>query len=50
MFIGLLLFFFAGAVVANGIPHFVKGTIGNRHQTPFNKPSSAPVNTLWGNS
>jgi len=50
MFIGLLLFFLAGVVGANGIPHFVKGIVGSRHQTPFKNPSSAPVNTLWGSA
>jgi hypothetical protein len=43
-----LPFFFAGAVAANGIPHFVKGIIGSRHKTPFKNPSSAPANALWG--
>jgi hypothetical protein len=30
------------------VPHFVKGVTGERHMTPFGKPSSAPVNVLWG--
>lgn len=50
MFIGSLLFFLVGVVVGNGIPHFVKGIIGSRHQTPFRKPSSAPMNALWGSA
>jgi hypothetical protein len=40
--------FLAGAFAANGIPHFIKGGIGQRHQTPFGKPSSAAVNVCWG--
>jgi hypothetical protein len=38
----------SGMVGANGIPHFVKGVIGQRHQSPFGKPSSAVVNVVWG--
>jgi hypothetical protein len=45
--------FFAGAFLANGIPHFVQGICGNKFQTPFASPrgvgeSSAIVNVLWG--
>ena len=40
--------FLAGAFAANGTPHFIKGGIGQRHQTPFGKPSSAAVNVCWG--
>ncbi len=45
--------FFAGAFLANGVPHFVQGICGNKFQTPFAKPpgvgeSSAIVNVLWG--
>jgi hypothetical protein len=45
--------FFAGAFVANGVPHFVQGICGNRFQTPFALPrgvgeSSAVVNVIWG--
>ena len=43
-----LLFFLAGLFGANGIPHFVKGVTGQRHMTPFGKPSSAVVNVVWG--
>ena len=44
--------FFAGAFLANVVPHFVQGTCGNRFPTPFAKPSgrglsSAPVNMVW---
>ena len=38
----------AGLLVANGIPHFIKGGMGQRHQTPFRKSSSAIVNVIWG--
>jgi hypothetical protein len=38
----------AGLVGANGVPHFVKGIVGQKHQTPFGKPSSAIINVLWG--
>ena len=46
-------YFFAGAFIANGVPHFVQGICGNQFQTPFASPpgvgeSSAIVNVLWG--
>src|ERR1700694_668607 len=45
--------FFAGAFLANAIPHIVQGICGNRFQTPFASPpgvgeSSAIVNVIWG--
>jgi hypothetical protein len=45
--------FFAGAFLANAIPHIVQGICGNKFQTPFASPrgvgeSSAVVNVLWG--
>jgi hypothetical protein len=45
--------FFAGAFVANGVPHFVQGVCGNKFQSPFASPpgfgdSSAVVNVVWG--
>lgn len=48
-----LAHFFAGAFLANGVPHFVQGICGNKFPTPFAKPpgvgeSSAVVNALWG--
>jgi hypothetical protein len=48
-----LAHFFAGAFLANGVPHFVQGVCGNKFQTPFASPrgvgeSSALVNVLWG--
>src|SRR5258706_15271752 len=44
---------FAGAFLANAIPHTVQGICGNRFQTPFASPrgvgeSSAIVNVIWG--
>jgi hypothetical protein len=46
-------YFFAGAFLANGVPHFVQGICGNKFQTPFASPpgvgeSSAVVNVVWG--
>jgi hypothetical protein len=40
--------FLAGLFAANGTPHFIKGVMGQKHQTPFGKPSSAVVNVCWG--
>jgi uncharacterized BrkB/YihY/UPF0761 family membrane protein len=45
--------FFAGAFLANAVPHIVQGICGNRFQTPFASPpfegeSSAVVNVIWG--
>jgi hypothetical protein len=40
--------FLAGLIGTNGIPHFVKGITGQKHQTPFGKGSSAVVNVAWG--
>ncbi len=45
--------FFAGAFLANAVPHFVNGVSGNKFPTPFANPpgkglSSALVNVLWG--
>lgn len=46
-------YFFAGAFLANAIPHFVSGSMGQAFQSPFAKPpgqglSSSTVNVLWG--
>ena len=48
-----IAYFFAGAFLANGLPHFLQGVSGNRFQTPFASPpgvgeSSPVVNVLWG--
>jgi hypothetical protein len=45
--------FFAGAFLANFVPHFTKGICGDKFPTPFAKPpgkglSSATTNVLWG--
>lgn len=40
--------FIAGLFGANGVPHFVQGITGKKHQTPFGKSSSAVVNVAWG--
>lgn len=44
--------FFAGALFANAVPHFVHGISGDKFPTPFAKPrgkglSSATTNVLW---
>jgi len=46
-------YFFAGAFLANAIPHFVNGISGSAFQSPFATPpgeglSSSRVNVLWG--
>jgi hypothetical protein len=46
-------YFFAGAFLANAVPHFVNGVSGHPFQSPFASPpgeglSSATVNVLWG--
>ena len=45
--------FFAGAFLANAVPHFVNGISGNGFPSPFANPpgkglSSPLVNVLWG--
>ena len=49
----LLSYFFGGAFLANAVPHFVAGVMGEPFQTPFAMPpgqglSSSTVNVLWG--
>jgi len=49
----LVSYFFGGAFLANAIPHFVSGMMGQPFQSPFAKPSgeglsSSTVNVLWG--
>ena len=51
--LSLVSYFFGGIFLANGIPHFVAGTMGRPLQSPFAKPpgkglSSSTVNVLWG--
>lgn len=43
-----VLYLVAGVFLANGIPNFIKGVTGEKHQTPFGNPSSAVVNVVWG--
>jgi hypothetical protein len=47
--------FFAGAFIANAIPHFVSGVLGRRFPTPFSSPpgkgeSSSAINVIWGSA
>lgn len=49
----LISYIFAGAFLANAIPHLVSGMMGRPFQSPFAKPrgeglSSSTVNVLWG--
>lgn len=42
-----------GGLLANAVPHFVSGMMGQPFQTPFAKPpgqglSSSTINLLWG--
>lgn len=44
--------FFAGMFLANAVPHFVSGVMGDRFPSPFSKPpgkglSSPTVNVVW---
>ncbi len=43
--------FFAGAFLANAVPHYVKGVCGDAFPTPFAKPPgiglSSPVVNVW---
>ncbi len=41
-------YFFAGAFLKNGVPHFVVAATGRRNITPFGRNSSPLVNLLWG--
>ena len=48
-----LAWFFAGAFLANTLPHLINGISGNAFQSPFASPpgqglSSSTVNVLWG--
>ena len=49
----LVSYFFGGLFLANAVPHFVSGMMGEPFQTPFAKPpgkglSSSTVNVVWG--
>ena len=39
--------FLSGLFVINGVPHFLKGINGQKHNSPFGSPSSATVNVVW---
>lgn len=48
-----IAYFFGGAFLANAVPHYVSGVMGQPFQSPFAKPpgkglSSSTVNVLWG--
>ena len=48
-----LAYLFGGAFLANAVPHFVSGMMGQPFRSPFAKPSgvglsSSTVNFLWG--
>src|ERR1039457_3741388 len=49
----LVSYFFGGIFLANAVPHFVSGSMGQPFQSPFAKPpgqglSSSTVNVMWG--
>jgi hypothetical protein len=46
-------YFFGGMFLANAVPHYVSGMMGQPFQSPFAKPpgkglSSSTVNVVWG--
>lgn len=48
-----LIYFFSGAFLVNGLPHFIQGVSGASFQSPFASPpgvgeSSPIMNVLWG--
>lgn len=48
----LVSYFFGGILMANAVPHFVSGAMGESFQTPFANPpgqglSSSTINILW---
>jgi hypothetical protein len=51
-FYNYIMCFFAGAILANAVPHFVHGISGDRFPTPFANPpgkglSSPTLNVVW---
>lgn len=44
----MVVYFFVGALLSNGAPHFNAGVMGRKFPTPFARPSSALINVLWG--
>jgi hypothetical protein len=52
-FLHYMAYFLAGALLANGVPHFVKGICGEKFETPIalwrGEKQSAPwINVAWG--
>ncbi len=52
-FLHYMAFFLAGTLLANGVPHFIKGICGEKFVTPMalwqgEKQSSPWVNVIWG--
>ncbi len=53
VWVDYVAYFFGGAFLANAVPHYVSGVMGQPFQSPFAKPpgeglSSSTVNVLWG--
>lgn len=44
----LIWYFIIGALLGNGVPHFVFGAAGKVFRSPFGQKSSPKVNILWG--
>ena len=44
----LFWYFLMGALLANGLPHFVFGSAGKVFRSPFGQKSSPRTNVLWG--
>ena len=47
-----IAYFFAGALIANSVPHYVMGATGRKFPTPFSVPpgtgeSTAMINIVW---
>lgn len=44
----LIWYFLMGALLGNGVPHFVFGSAGKIFRSPFGQKSKPKVNILWG--
>lgn len=44
----LIWYFIIGALLANGVPHFVFGAAKKIFRSPFGQRSKPRVNVLWG--
>lgn len=44
----LIWYFVIGALLANGVPHFVFGAAGKVFRSPFGQKSGPKTNVLWG--